>query len=231
MTGPRPGVAAFDFDGTLVGGDSLPRFLRRVLGTAGFARALARSIPAMTGAYPRSGRDGSKAALLSRAVAGLDAERVAAAGVDFAAGLAADIRPDMIEILDWHRTQGHRRILVSASLAIYLEPFGALAGFDQVIATRLEVGADGRLTGRIDGVNVRAAEKALRLGALIGTDPVRLWAYGDSRGDREMLAMADHPVLVRRRPVTIDPDQPSGRQPLAGAGLPPGRPDGGPPRS
>ena len=36
------GVAAFDFDGTLVPGDSLPRFLARLLGRAAFARALVR---------------------------------------------------------------------------------------------------------------------------------------------------------------------------------------------
>jgi phosphatidylglycerophosphatase C len=54
------------------------------------------------------------------------------------------------------------------------------------------------LTGRILGENVRAAQKALLLGRLLGNEPVTVWAYGDSRGDREMLAMADHPTLLRR---------------------------------
>jgi phosphatidylglycerophosphatase C len=105
----------------------------------------------------------------------------------------------MARSLAWHRGQQHERILVSASLAVYLEPFGRLSGFDRVIATRLEVGEDGRLTGRIDGHNVRAAQKALRLAEVLGPEPVEVWAYGDSSGDREMLAMADHPVWARPR--------------------------------
>jgi phosphatidylglycerophosphatase C len=51
----------------------------------------------------------------------------------------------------------------------------------------------------MDGPNVRAAEKAVRLTDLLGPAEVELWAYGDSRGDREMLAMADHPTRVRTR--------------------------------
>jgi HAD superfamily hydrolase (TIGR01490 family) len=194
-----PGVAAFDFDGTLIRGDSLSPFLARLLGRIRFGRVLASAAPSMLSGYRRSGRDGAKAALLARAVAGLAVERVATTGEAFAATLDRRVRPDMIDLLRWHDSEGHRRVLVSASLAVYLEPFGRRHGFEQVIATRLEVGPDGRLTGRIDGPNVRAAEKAVRLTDLLGPDEVELWAYGDSRGDREMLAMADHPTRIRPR--------------------------------
>jgi phosphatidylglycerophosphatase C len=194
------GVAAFDFDGTLVLGDSLPWFLSRVLGRARLARVLSTTAPAMAQAYRHSGRDGAKVALLGRALAGLDASEVARAGEGFGAVLARRIRRPMRERLAWHDDRGHTRILVSASLAVYLEPFGRLTGFDHVIATALEVDETGQLTGRLEGRNVRAQQKALRLAAVLPT-PVELWAYGDSAGDREMLAMADHPVLVswRRR--------------------------------
>jgi phosphatidylglycerophosphatase C len=201
----RPGVAAFDFDGTLVPGDSLPGFLTRLLGRRRFTRVLAGAAPAMLEGYRRSGRDGSKAALLQRALAGQPGSHVAAVGEDFGFGLAGRIRPEMRARLAWHRQQGHRRVLVSASLAVYLEPFGRLAGFDEVIATRLETGPDGLLTGRMDGPNVRAGQKALLLEAALGPGPVEVWAYGDSAGDRQMLEMADHPtrvshgVLRRRR--------------------------------
>jgi phosphatidylglycerophosphatase C len=192
----RPGVAAFDFDGTLVPGDSLPRFLARLHGRSRFAEILTRASPAMLLAYGRSGRDGAKAALLARAVAGLDSGQVNAAGEAFAVDLTKRIRPVMAEWIRWHNRKGHRRVLVSASLAVYLEPFGRLAGFEQVIATRLETGPNGRLTGRMDGANVRSEEKAIRLRQILGPDPAELWAYGNSAGDREMLAMADHPMRV-----------------------------------
>jgi phosphatidylglycerophosphatase C len=192
-------VAAFDFDGTLVRGDSLPRFLAELLGRRRFARILACSGPSMLGSYCGSGRDGSKAALLARTLQGVPADHAVRTGEAFARELADRIHPEMARSLAWHQGQQHERILVSASLAVYLEPFGRMSGFDRVIATRLEVGRDGRLTGRIDGHNVRAAQKALRLAEVLGPDPVEVWAYGDSSGDREMLAMADHPVWTRPR--------------------------------
>jgi phosphatidylglycerophosphatase C len=196
---PERGVAAFDFDGTLVKGDSFPRFLAHLLGRWRFALLLVMAFPAMLSSYRLSGRDGAKSALLSRTLAGLSVDAARAAADEFARTLAARIRPVMAEVMAWHERQGHRRILVSASLALYLEPFGHLKGFDEVIATRLEVGCDGRLTGRMDGPNVRAEQKAIRLAAALSCDQVEIWAYGDSVGDREMLAMADHPVWAGRR--------------------------------
>ncbi|HEX4863142.1 MAG TPA: HAD-IB family hydrolase, partial [Acidimicrobiales bacterium] len=198
VSSEQRGVAAFDFDGTLVAGDSLPRYLSLLLGRDRFAAVLGRAAPAMFSAYRSGGRDGSKAALLARAVAGVPATRAAEVGEHFASRLVGDLRPKMAERLVWHRSQGHRTVLVSASLALYLEEFGKLTGFDDVIATRLEVGPAELLTGKILGENVRAAEKALLLARLLGPRPATVWAYGDSRGDREMLAMADHPILLRR---------------------------------
>ena len=152
----------------------------------------------MFSGYRSGGRDSAKAALLESAVAGVPAARAVTVGERFASRLVGHIRPTMIERVAWHQEQGHRTVLVSASLAFYLEPFGELTGFDDVIATRLEVGPGELLTGRILGENVRAAQKALLLERLLGSEPATVWAYGDSRGDREMLAMADHPTLLRR---------------------------------
>jgi phosphatidylglycerophosphatase C len=71
----------------------------------------------------------------------------------------------------------------------------------------VELVADGAgtLTGEVaGGLNNRGAEKAARLQAWLdarfgpGTD-VELWAYGDSSGDAELLALAHHPTWVGRR--------------------------------
>jgi len=199
--GQRPGVAAFDFDGTLVAGDSLAPFLARVLGRRRWGQVLGAAGPAMVAAYRSAGRDGAKAALLRRAVAGLPAQRVGEVGAAYGRELAGRMVPAMARRLEWHRAEGHTLVLVSASLADYLEPFGRHTGFGRVIATRLEVGDDGCLTGRLHGANVRGPEKAARLRQVMGDGPVELWAYGDSDGDRQMLALADHPCRVGgRRP-------------------------------
>ena len=45
---------------------------------------------------------------------------------------------------------------------------------------------------------VAALSEAERLLAHLGARPDELWAYGDSEGDRELLALAHHAVLLRR---------------------------------
>lgn len=195
----RVGVAAFDFDGTLVRGDSLRPFMVALLGPARFTAVLARAAPGMGRGYRHGGRDQAKAALLARALAGVDADRAHAVGAGFGATLATRVKPALTERLAWHRDQGHRLILVSASLDLYLDEFGRRMGFHRVIATRLATSGTGPgavLTGALLGANVRAGEKEARLRAELGSAPCDLWAYGDSAGDREMLAMADHPYRV-----------------------------------
>jgi phosphatidylglycerophosphatase C len=70
-----------------------------------------------------------------------------------------------------------------------------------VCAVELEA-EGGRLTGRMVGANCRGAEKVRRLTTwLDGEPPTRLWAYGNSSGDRELLAAADEPTWIGRRGV------------------------------
>lgn len=192
-------VAAFDFDGTLVPGDSLRPYLESLVGRRRLGAGMAASAGPMVRSYLSLGRDGAKVALLHRVLAGVPAARATAVGIQFGAALAQRVRPEMLDRIAWHRAEGHQLILVSASLTLYLDEFGRRGGFDTVIATRMAVAGEGpaaRLTGAIDGANVRAGEKARRLQAALGDLPVELWAYGDSAGDREMLAMADHPFRV-----------------------------------
>lgn len=195
-----PGVAAFDFDGTLIRGDSFMPFLVKAVGPARFGRIVIGSSASTARAYQAGRRDASKAVLVRRLLTGYPAERLADLGRRYGAQLAQRIRSSMAERVTWHRDQGHRLVIVSASLEVYLAPTGAALGFDQVLATRLEVDGGGLLTGRLDGPNVRGPEKSARLRAWLAEalpdTAYQLWAYGDSAGDRDLLAMADHPVRV-----------------------------------
>ena len=68
-----------------------------------------------------------------------------------------------------------------------------------MLATRLEVDEAGLLTGRLAGANCRGPEKVARLRAWRGDTLVVAYAYGDSAGDREMLAVAGEAINVGRR--------------------------------
>lgn len=196
----RRGVAAFDFDGTITRRDSLLPFLALVRGRARLAAALVAQAPGLARmALGRGDRDAEKERLIGRLLGGLDTGYVTDWGVRYAGSLNEErpFRSEVLALVDHHRARSHTLVIVSAAPAVYLEPLGALLGFDAVLATRCEVGSDGRLTGRLDGPNVRGDEKAARLRAWLGPRPYELWAYGDSQGDAALLAMADHPTRVQ----------------------------------
>lgn len=184
-------MAAFDFDGTLCPGDSLVPFLRELVPPARLARALAAAAPG------RPSRNRFKAAVLHRALRGVEVERFAAECERYSHRLEARLRPDVLARARWHQAEGHEVIVVSASPEHYLTPLAQRLGFGTVLGTRLEVD-DGVLTGRLLGENCRGREKVERLRAWLGGDEALLWAYGDSAGDRELLAAADRSTRVTR---------------------------------
>jgi phosphatidylglycerophosphatase C len=143
-------------------------------------------------------RDRVKVVVLRELFRGYPAAQLDAHGESFATKLVARIKPEMRERLAWHQRSGHRIAIISASLAAYLRPLGRDLGIDVVIAVELVVDGD-VLTGEIDGINVRGAEKLARLREWVENADVELWAYGDSSGDEHLLAAAHHPTWVGRR--------------------------------
>ena len=194
-------VAAFDFDGTLSSRDNVVPFLRWVAGT----RATAEAFTAAAANLGRAGRtrwtrDEMKAELVRRLLGGRYAAEIDAVARAFGEEiLQRRLRSEAVERADWHRTQGHRLVIVSASFGAYLRPVAERLRFDAVLATELEVGDDGCLTGRLAGANVRGAEKARRLDEWLEGSTAFIWAYGDSSGDRELWARADRAVRLGRR--------------------------------
>jgi HAD superfamily hydrolase (TIGR01490 family) len=113
--------------------------------------------------------------------------------VSFAAeSLPRIVRPESADRIAWHQAQGHRVIIVSASLELYLKPWAQALGITDVLATRLRE-EQGRAGAGFVGVNCFGEEKAQRVRDYLGElSALELYAYGDSRGDSQMLAMADH---------------------------------------
>jgi phosphatidylglycerophosphatase C len=186
-------VAAFDFDGTISTCDSLQVFLRNNLGRPKFGWAIFRALPWLTAcALHLTDRHTAKEHLLRASLGGRRAEQVERWAADFVAGeLPGLLRPEMLARLAWHQAQGHRTVLVSASPSLYLRPWAQKMGFQALLCTELEV-VDGFYTGRLASRNCWGPEKVRRLEAWWQQDvPAKLYAYGDSRGDAEMLARAD----------------------------------------
>jgi HAD superfamily hydrolase (TIGR01490 family) len=204
-------VAAFDFDGTLTDHDTMLPFLLRVRGRVRVARAVATAAPVLIRtAAGLDTRQRAKEALLVRTLRGWWLEELRPLGEQHAQDIVeCHLRKDRLARLRWHQQQGHEVVLVSASPELYVGAVGRLLGCTAVIASRLEVDRRGCLTGRLFGANVRGPEKERLLREWLGeVPPATLWAYGDSDGDAEMLAMADIATRLRGRD-TLSAEPPS----------------------
>lgn len=200
----------FDFDGTLTTADTLLCFIRHACGTWRFAVGFALFSPLLVlmklGLYPNWR---AKQRLFAWYFRGTRADDFDTACRRFAADNTHLLRPDTIDILRRALADGDTVAVVSASIDNWVRPFIEPLAADGismpcVLGTRVEVGADGRLTGRFATRNCYGPEKVSRI---LGHYPdlaahradYHVTAYGDSRGDREMLTFADEPYLVRGR--------------------------------
>jgi phosphatidylglycerophosphatase C len=198
----RP-VAAFDFDGTLTVRDSFIAFLTWSVPPTRLAGALIQLAPAFLVYLVGRDRGRLKAATIRVLLGRIPRTELQAQARAFAIASADRLlRPDARATWARHRAQGFRLVIVTASPEDIVAPFARGLGADVLIATRLKVDSEGRLTGALDGHNCRGPEKVRRLYQVFGPDMDLAEAYGDTRGDREMLAIATcgHMKLFKGRP-------------------------------
>lgn len=197
MDAPAPAgqpLAVFDFDGTLTHADSLLPFFRETAGRFGAWTGFGLLSPVLGAlAVGACGNQPAKERFVKWFLAGRSREQLAAVGGRFAAGRLRWLEnPAALARVDWHRDQGHRLILLSASLREYLEPWAQAHGWDELVCTELEYQQD-RVSGRLRGRNVQGLEKVRRMQERYPDWAAReTWAYGDSRSDRPLLQLARH---------------------------------------
>jgi phosphatidylglycerophosphatase C len=206
-------IAAFDVDGTLTTRDCVRPFLERAAGRRRMVTSLVRRPVATAVAAARRDRDRFKEIIVGGALRGKLVSDVETIGEQFAQYVLVNwLRPDTLRRLQWHQRSGHRTVIVSASLAAYLRPLAQRLGFDDVLCTDATRAGD-RYGDRLHGANCRADEKRRRLDEWLVEKSwvnAEVWAYGDSAGDRELLARADHAVWVNGATISEVPAAVSG---------------------
>lgn len=196
------GVAFFDFDGTLIHGDSLLMFIGEVVGhrraklafvdalRSGLHRHVRRRGPGVD--FPGS----VKTILLRRTLRGVPvADALAAAD-----RLVHRIRwhKPLVETLKTHRREGRRVVIATGALDIYMPALLRGLEIDDLLATGLEV-VDGTLTGRLSTGNCVRLDKAARVRAWMAAHGPcgETWGYGNRPSDLPMLALLDRRVVVK----------------------------------
>ena len=193
-------LALFDFDHTVTHSDSFGRFVRDLATPRQLASAKWTLGPWLAG-Y-RLGLVSARQLrqrVIKLAFGGRAEEEIRLQGVRHAhAVLPGLLRPEMMQRIAWHQERGDTVVLVSASLDVYLQPWCESHGLE-LICNRLEA-SDGVLTGRYHHGDC-GPHKARLIRARYDVDAYRqVHAYGDSREDLDMLALAGQ-RWYRGRPV------------------------------
>lgn len=101
-------------------------------------------------------------------------------------------------LIDHHRQQGHRLLIITATNRFVTEPIAAALGVADLLATDPEF-SDDRYTGKVAGVPAFRDGKVTRLEAWLSDNGANLadsWFYSDSHNDLPLLEMVSHPVAV-----------------------------------
>ena len=188
-------LTVFDFDGTLTTSDSMIGIILYHKGRLGLAWALLRQVHLIIlmfmGLYDNQR---CKERLLAYCFGGMTEEAFEELCRKFAETHRNLLRKDILAIYE----KAENKAVISASPVQWVGKF--VDGM--VVASRMEV-IDGRITGRLIGRNCYGKEKVNRLteafpDLLSHRNEYHITAYGDSKGDRELLAFADESHLIKR---------------------------------
>jgi HAD superfamily hydrolase (TIGR01490 family) len=187
-------IYAYDFDGTLTTRDTLLEFIRYACGKVRFLLGFLLYSPLLIlmklGLYS-NGK--AKQKVFAHFFKGMTIDAFDTLCQDFARTHRHLLRPEVVRQLEQALSEGSEVLIVSASIDNWVQPFFPKV---KVLGTQIEV-VDGCLTGRFLTPNCYGQEKVRRILAL---HPDRtsyyLTAYGDSQGDREMLAFADESHII-----------------------------------
>ncbi len=189
-------IYCFDFDGTLTTSDTLLEFIKYAKGRGRFLMVFLMYSPLLVlmklHLYPNWK---AKQQIFAHLFAGMRIEKFDALCRGFAEESQHLLRPKGITLMHEALVAGAQVFIVSASIDNWVRPFFDIRNLKgvQVLGTQIEV-EDGKLTGRFKSNNCYGKEKAHRIAEVLKSferSEYEIEAFGDSRGDKEMLAFAD----------------------------------------
>ena len=189
-------IYCFDFDGTLTTSDTLLEFIKYAKGRSRFLMVFLMYSPLLVlmklHLYPNWK---AKQQIFAHLFAGMRIEKFDALCRGFAEESQHLLRPKGITLVHEALVAGAQVFIVSASIDNWVRPFFDIRNLKgvQVLGTQIEV-EDGKLTGNFKSNNCYGKEKVHRIAEALKSferSEYEIEAFGDSRGDKEMLAFAD----------------------------------------
>lgn len=201
-------IYCFDFDGTLTTKDTLIEFIKFAKGEKNFLLGFLLYSPILVlmklHLYPNWK---AKQRIFQHFFGGMDIEDFNQICCDFARHNLFLLRPEGMKLIQQAQQKHERVLIVSASIDNWVMPFFTIQGLTdlEVLGTQIEI-VDGKVTGLFKTNNCYGKEKVHRItealtkqsGSEKSSSPFpfertryEIEAFGDSRGDKEMLDFAD----------------------------------------
>lgn len=189
-------LALFDFDGTMVRGDSIVAYVgfarkKRVLSFSSYLKTWGTALLYAVGKISAEESKTRALAFLQK-LSPEERDELDRAFVE--ENLLLRVYPQAKSCLDKHRQEGKTTLLVTASTENYMRYVSEALGFDGLLASPIDE------HGRVQG-NCKGEEKVTRIhkwlaSKSISPDFEASFAYGDSKSDLPMLRLCGHPVQV-----------------------------------
>jgi phosphatidylglycerophosphatase C len=184
-------LVLLDFDGTITMRDTLAEFMIHYHGKWKYYLGLGILLPIIFLYLTRLIENWkAKQYFLSWFLRGTGSEEFRQKCASFARFVVPSlVRPGVLDEIEWHKNNGATIAVVSASAQDWVKPW--CDKYNLIcLATRLEV-KDNKITGKILGKNCHGSEKVCRIKEAFKLEEFHeIIAYGDSAGDKEMLALA-----------------------------------------
>jgi len=184
-------IALFDFDGTITKKDTLFDFIIFAVGYKTFIIKLISLVPLLI-LYTLKIIPNwyAKEKLLAAYFKGWELKNFDTIAHKYAQERISSItKEEAIKAIEKHKANGDLIVVVTASCQNWVKPWCDEYKID-CIATRLEI-KNGKLTGRFDGKNCYGKEKVNRIKEKYNlSNYKKIYAYGNSKGDKEMLDLA-----------------------------------------
>ncbi len=185
-------LALFDFDGTITTKDSLIDFIQFSVGKRTYYRGvLFLSTVLLAYCIKIIPNHMAKEKLIAHFFKGWGIRQFEKIATQYSLEqIDKIVRPLAIDRLMWHKQQGHKVVIVSASIENWIKPWCDRNDIE-LIATKLEF-KENKFTGKFASKNCYGFEKEHRIRDTYNLSGYEtIYAYGDSKGDKEMLGLAD----------------------------------------
>lgn len=189
----RETIVVFDFDGTITRKDTLLEFIKFSKRKMRFYFGFLLFSPLLVAMKLKLYQNWKvKQKLFSYFYKGVSIKQFDEWGNRFSTEIDKIIRPKAMETIKSYKEKRDKIIIISASVENWIKPWAEKADIETILATKIETDKNGLLTGKFLTKNCYGQEKVNRLLEVFpDRNEYKFIAYGDSRGDEELINFAD----------------------------------------